>query len=142
MPPRPESRAPPEAPVVESTSASLSPRGTKVLFGEAGAPSKPYVPKDVREHSTPQPGERYVGLLGDNWPGKSLVQKINWLQAPLLILTPIIAFVGCWVWTFNAKTLAFAVLYYFFSGLGITAGGCSCCLLTGRVGGGGQGCTS
>lgn len=124
MPPRPESRVAPVATEAASSSTIESPRGTKVIYGEAGVPSKPYVPKDPREHSTPQPGERYVGLLGDNWPGKSLAQKINWLQAPLLLLTPVVAFVGCCYWTFNAKTLAFAVLYYFFSGLGITAGGC------------------
>jgi len=115
MPPR----AAPQIP--NTTGLPNSPRVNKVLFEEE-APKVAFVPRDIPEHSTPQPGERYAGLLGDAWPGKSLFAKINWLQAPLLILTPIIAFVGCYLWKFNAKTLAFAVFYYFFSGLGITAG--------------------
>ena len=117
MPPR----AAPNSPRSE---VPESPRVGKVLYaeGEPREPGKTYVPREIPEHLTPQPGEKYSGLLGDAWPGKSLVQQINWLQAPLLILTPIIALVGCYLWTFNAKTLAFAVFYYFFSGLGITAG--------------------
>lgn len=40
----------------------------------------------------------------------------------LLGSTPIIAIAGALTWTFNWRTFAFAVFYYFVTGLGITAG--------------------
>lgn len=53
---------------------------------------------------------------------KSLLARLNWLHVPLLFGTAIGAIYGLATWTFNWKTALFAVAYYFFSGLGITAG--------------------
>ena len=88
---------------------------------KAGAPAEHWVPPQPK-HNTPRAGERAVGLLGDAFPGKPLLQRLNWIHVPLLLGTPIIAVVGCAYWTYDWRTLAFAVAYYFFSGLGITAG--------------------
>lgn len=61
-------------------------------------------------------------LLGDNYDDLPLLRRLNWLHVPLLASTPILAFYGLlttqWMW----QTWAFAVAYYFFTGLGITAG--------------------
>jgi hypothetical protein len=84
-----------------------------------------YVPAQSPRYAVPQPGESYEGLLGDlpaEWRGKPLWSQLNWLHTPLLLFTPLIAAYGLWYWTFNWRTLLFAVGYYFFSGLGITAG--------------------
>ena len=88
---------------------------------KAGAPAEHWVPPQPK-HNTPRAGERAVGLLGDAFPGKPLLQRLNWIHVPLLLGTPIIAVVGCAYWQYDWRTLAFAVAYYFFSGLGITAG--------------------
>jgi hypothetical protein len=70
----------------------------------------------------PRVGEKYTGLLGDLHLDKPLLKRLNWLHVPLLLSTPIIAAVGCSSWTWDSRTFAFAVFYYFFSGFGITAG--------------------
>jgi stearoyl-CoA desaturase (delta-9 desaturase) len=84
-----------------------------------------YVPSSVPKYVVPQPGESYEGLLGDlpaEWRGKPLWSQLNWLHTPLLLFTPLVAAYGVWHWAFDWRTLLFAVAYYFFSGLGITAG--------------------
>ena len=94
------------------------------LYKDAGAARAAWQPATTPKYDTPQVGQSYTGLLGDHFPGKSLVARLNWLHVPLLLGTPVIAAVGCAYWTFDWRTLAFAVFYYFFSGLGITAGAC------------------
>jgi stearoyl-CoA desaturase (delta-9 desaturase) len=84
---------------------------------------KSYVPKD--DNSTyyiPAVGEAYTGLLGDNFKDKPFLQRLNWLHVPLLLLTPVIALYGILKYPFVWQTWVFAVAYYFFTGLGITAG--------------------
>ena len=40
----------------------------------------------------------------------------------LLCSTPLVAIFGALTWRWDARTFAFAVFYYFVTGLGITAG--------------------
>lgn len=47
---------------------------------------------------------------------------INWPQSILLIATPLIALYGLFTTPIQSKTLIWTVLYYAFTGLGITAG--------------------
>ncbi|CAO3614075.1 unnamed protein product [Cunninghamella echinulata] len=49
-------------------------------------------------------------------------QRINWIQSILLIATPLIGIYGCFTTTLNYKTLYWSIVYYFITGLGITAG--------------------
>ena len=49
-------------------------------------------------------------------------QRLDWKHVILLFSTPIIALYGAMTWTFDWRTFAFAVFYYFVTGLGITAG--------------------
>jgi stearoyl-CoA desaturase (Delta-9 desaturase) len=84
---------------------------------------KSYVPKDdTATYHVPAVGEAYTGLLGDNFKDKPLLQRLNWLHVPLLLLTPVIALYGILSYPFVWQTWVFAVAYYVFTGLGITAG--------------------
>ncbi|CAO3620921.1 unnamed protein product [Cunninghamella blakesleeana] len=49
-------------------------------------------------------------------------KHINWPQSILLIITPLIGIYGCLTTPLNQKTLYWSILYYFITGLGITAG--------------------
>lgn len=80
-----------------------------------------------RLHSSLKPFCRHhpvenAGFLGDNFKDRPLLKRINWLHLPLLAATPLMALYGVLTVPFDWRTYAFAVLYYFFSGLGITAG--------------------
>ncbi|KAJ3075271.1 hypothetical protein HDU98_008748 [Podochytrium sp. JEL0797] len=49
-------------------------------------------------------------------------KDIAWENAVVLTVTPVIAVIGACVTPLESKTLAWSVAYYFFTGLGITAG--------------------
>lgn len=85
------------------------------------------VPKEVYpELPVPRVGQNensgLDSLLGDNFAEKPLLARLNWLHVPLLVATPIITLVGILTTPLQLKTFLFAVAYYAFSGLGITAG--------------------
>lgn len=133
MPPRPNNHSSyGEEPAAAKSEAS-APRGvlsgpktypvTPLLEAGAAQPAEPWLPPK-RAFSTPQPGEAARGLLGDNFLDRPLLQRLDWIHVPLLLGTPVIALAGISQWAFDWRTLAFAVVYYFFSGLGITAGAC------------------
>ena len=88
----------------------------------ADASAKHYVPEFVPLHDVPFVGQHYTGLLGDNFKDKPLYQRLNWLHVILLTATPLMAFYGLANWTPNRATMIWAVVYYFLTGLGITAG--------------------
>lgn len=48
--------------------------------------------------------------------------SINWRHVPVILLVPILGLVGAWFTTLHQKTLIWAIVYYFLTGLGITAG--------------------
>ena len=81
-----------------------------------------FISNESPSYAVPRVGERAIGILGDHNLNKPLLQRLNWLHVPLLLITPMLAIYGCAMWKYDARTLAFAVFYYFFSGLGITAG--------------------
>jgi hypothetical protein len=150
MPPRPNNHSSyGEEPVAAQSEAS-APRGvlsgpktypvTPLLEAGAAQPAEPWLPPK-RAFSTPQVGEAARGLLGDSFLDRPLLQRLDWIHVPLLLGTPVIALVGISQWAFDWRTLAFAVAYYFFSGLGITAGACTAraAAAVGPVGGGPRG---
>lgn len=53
----------------------------------------------------------------NNW-----YKHINWIHTPLLLLTPLIATYGFFTTEIQSKTLIWTIIYYFLTGLGITAG--------------------
>ena len=67
-------------------------------------------------------GQNYTGPIGDNFKDRPLLERLNFLHLGLLTLTPLLALYGVCTATWDLRTIAFSVFYYFFSGLGITAG--------------------
>lgn len=61
-------------------------------------------------------------FLGDNYADQPLWRRLNWLHVILLTVTPLLAVFGILTATWNTKTFVWAVVYYFATGLGITAG--------------------
>ena len=53
---------------------------------------------------------------------RNLLQNIQWISFLAITVTPTIAIYGMMTTPYNQKTAIWSVLYYFFTGLGITAG--------------------
>jgi len=49
-------------------------------------------------------------------------EQINWVNVAILFGTPIAAIIGVFITPLRWETLLFSIIYYFFTGLGITAG--------------------
>lgn len=53
---------------------------------------------------------------------KNWYQHVNWLNTILIVLIPIAGLVAAYWVPLRLKTLVFSIAYYFYCGLGITAG--------------------
>ncbi|PWN88654.1 hypothetical protein FA10DRAFT_268818 [Acaromyces ingoldii] len=53
---------------------------------------------------------------------KNILGEIQWVSFTILTVTPLLALYGIFTTHLSMKTFAWSVFYYFFSGLGITAG--------------------
>jgi stearoyl-CoA desaturase (delta-9 desaturase) len=49
-------------------------------------------------------------------------KKVNWLNTTFIVIIPILGFVSCYWVPLHLKTAIFSIIYYFNTGLGITAG--------------------
>jgi len=67
----------------------------------------------------PQPKQ---GLVGWARSALNFVAGINWMHTTILTLTPALALYGVYTYTPSFFTLVFAFIYYYMTGLGITAG--------------------
>jgi len=56
-------------------------------------------------------------ITWSNW-----YKHINWLHTPLLIAIPVLSIYGLFTTSLTKYTAIWAVVYYFVTGLGITAG--------------------
>ena len=70
----------------------------------------------------PKMGQDYRGPIGDNFKDRPFLERLNFLHIGLLTITPLLGLYGVCTATWDWRTCAFAVFYYVFSGLGITAG--------------------
>jgi hypothetical protein len=113
--------APKDASSSSSSSSSSSVRAPSAAAGE----KVKWIPKDLRQYDAPVMGARYEGLLGRTLENLPLLSRLNWLHIPLLVSTPLIALYGIATSPLDWRTYLFAVAFYFFSGLGITAGECA-----------------
>ncbi len=68
--------------------------------------------------------EEDISFLGDHHADKPLLQRLNFLHVFILFGVPALAIYGLATWEWNSMTAVFSVFYYFFTGLGITAGMC------------------
>lgn len=58
-------------------------------------------------------------LTWSNWH-----KHVNWLNTTLIVFIPLIGFISAYWVPLHLYTAIFAVIYYFHTGLGITAGKC------------------
>jgi len=82
------------------------------------------ISEDAAPDATPKPSEPQYSLF--TLRGLSqFAKRVHWIHVTLLFGTPAIALYGAFVdqqWHFRWPTFWWAVVYYFFTGLGITAG--------------------
>ncbi|KAI2610270.1 delta-9 fatty acid desaturase [Hypoxylon fragiforme] len=76
-----------------------------------------YVPLRKKYDGVRKPHISEQPMTWSNWH-----KHINWLNCTFVIFIPILGFVGAYWVPLQLYTLLFAVLYYFNTGLGITAG--------------------
>lgn len=98
------------------------PLRARPMDSKMGKDGASYFPKDVAYYHVPRMGEKYVGLLGDHHIELPWYKRVDWIGAPVLLLSPFLALYGIYTTPFNWKTYAFAVFWYFVTGFGITGG--------------------
>ncbi|CAO3636417.1 unnamed protein product [Mucor fragilis] len=70
----------------------------------------------------PLPKTKMPPLFDQPVTSKNWTKFVNWPQAILLCVTPLIALYGIFTTELTKKTLIWSIIYYFVTGLGITAG--------------------
>jgi stearoyl-CoA desaturase (delta-9 desaturase) len=70
----------------------------------------------------PLPKTKMTSLFDQPVTSKNWTKFVNWPQSILLTATPLIALYGIFTTELTKKTLLFSIIYYFITGLGITAG--------------------
>jgi stearoyl-CoA desaturase (delta-9 desaturase) len=76
-----------------------------------------YKPLRSQKYDTKKPHLSELPMTWSNW-----YQHVNWLNTTMIIFIPIIGLIASYWVRLQWKTAAFAVFYYFNTGLGITAG--------------------
>ena len=106
-------------PAVEAANVKESVAATK-----PGKKDKNWVPPaEVQDEQPPYTGMHYDGsFLGKGFPERPLLQRLDWIHVPLLTITPALAIYGLLTVPIRWQTAVWSVLYYFMTGLGITAG--------------------
>ena len=113
---KPSRKTPP--PEIAALSPPLSPKSEKAQLGEKGeVPADLNIPDNyvqyTLKHTKPKPP-----ITWNNW-----WKELNYISVAALTITPSIALWGVISGVpLRWETAAFAVLYYFITGLGITAG--------------------
>ncbi|GAP84856.1 putative acyl- desaturase [Rosellinia necatrix] len=79
--------------------------------------TKDYKPLRSTKYDLKKPHITEYPITWGNW-----YQHVNWLNTYFIIFIPLMGCVGAYFTPLTLKTAAFAVFYYFNSGLGITAG--------------------
>jgi len=100
--------------MASSSSSSTPSLTTAAAFPDGTTDFKPLRGKqyDIRKpHITEQP------ITIKNW-----YKHVNWLNTTFIILTPLAGLISTYWVPLQWKTALFAVIYYFHTGLGITAG--------------------
>ena len=107
---------------VEPTPVKLE---AKSAVESAAGNKKNWVPKEFEEEPAPQPGQDWNGsILGRGYPELPLYKRLDYLHIMILTLTPAIALYGLATVPLRKETAIWSFIYYFMTGLGITAGGC------------------
>lgn len=109
-----------------SADRDAAPKSGAVKASTTKAKAANYVPPDIVEYhdeDVPYCGMLYNGsIIGDAFKDRPLLNRLDWLHVPLLVSTPLIALYGLWTVPLRWETALWSVIYYFMTGLGITAG--------------------
>ncbi|RYO81613.1 hypothetical protein DL766_000846 [Monosporascus sp. MC13-8B] len=79
--------------------------------------TKDYIPIRNAKQDLRKPHITELPITRSNW-----YKHVNWLNTYFIIIVPLMGMVGAYFTPLQLKTAIFAFLYYFNSGLGITAG--------------------
>jgi stearoyl-CoA desaturase (Delta-9 desaturase) len=66
--------------------------------------------------------EEQLHIIDQPWTLSNWHKHLNWLHVYILIGVPILGLYGAFTTPVQTKTAVWAVIYYFMTGLGITAG--------------------
>jgi len=66
--------------------------------------------------------EEELHIIDQPWTLSNWHKHLNWLHVFILVGVPLLGLYGCFTTPVNIKTAVWAVIYYFMTGLGITAG--------------------
>ncbi|KAL2753447.1 hypothetical protein ACRALDRAFT_1044231 [Sodiomyces alcalophilus JCM 7366] len=94
-----------------TTSATAIPQKRDDGTTDSAPARKGAAPDGKKPHITTQP------ITWGNW-----WQHVNWLNITLIVFVPMCGLIGSYWVQLQLKTAIFAVIYYFHTGLGITAG--------------------
>lgn len=79
--------------------------------------TKDYKPLRSSGHDPRKPHITEFPITRSNW-----YKHVNWLNTYFIIMVPLMGMVGAYFTPLHLKTAIFAYIYYFNTGLGITAG--------------------
>ena len=68
--------------------------------------------------------EEELHIIDQPWTLSNWHKHLNWLHVVILAGVPLLGLYGCLTAKVQIKTVVWAVIYYFMTGLGITAGNC------------------
>ena len=115
---KPSRKTPP--PEIAALSPPLSPKSEKAALGakelKEETPADLNIPDNYVAHTLRTTKPR-PPVTWENW-----YNELNYLSLAILTITPAIAFSGLYFVKLRWETAAFAIFYYFVTGLGITAG--------------------
>jgi stearoyl-CoA desaturase (delta-9 desaturase) len=72
---------------------------------------------DETNFNGPKPHISELPITFRNW-----YYHINWVNTSLILIVPLFGFIAALYTSLRAATLSWAILYYFWTALGITAG--------------------
>ena len=87
------------------------------LSSQPSAAAKTSEPNRNKHYDPRKPHIANTKMTRQNWH-----KHVNWLNVTLIVIVPIIGLISAWWTPLKWQTALFSVVYYYFSGLGITAG--------------------
>ena len=114
---------------MSASSSSVQVVNTDAKSRLAAAPAKlgtVYLPQQNLPDFTTAPDnasqEEQLHIIDQPWTLSNWHKHLNWLHVVILVGVPLLGLYGWMTTEMQSKTLVWAVIYYFMTGLGITAG--------------------
>lgn len=102
--------------------AATEPQQRHTAPAPDAVPGEPIASSAGQEYEKIGKSELAVHLVDQPFTWQNWSQKINWISFVPLVVVPIIGLLGAVFTPLQGKTLILAVVWYFLTGLGITAG--------------------